>query len=216
MTCCCLHNVDTGRFFSRFARRYRRRYLRKGFEPSQQQLLAGLRAAGVRDATLLEIGCGVGVLHQSLFEEGAARAVGIDLSERMIDEARTLARERGLDGRIDYRVGDFADLADRVEPADVTILDKVICCYPDAETLIERSLARTRRVYAYTIPRNRWFIRSVAAVGAGLLRMIGSQFRSYVHDPARIEAAVRAKGFRRAYENQTAIWLTRVYTRAAA
>jgi magnesium-protoporphyrin O-methyltransferase len=214
MSCCCLPDDDTGRFFSRFARRYRRRYLRKGFETSQKQLLEGLRVAGVRDASLLEIGCGVGALHQSLLTEGARSALGIDLSERMIDEARSLAGARGLSARTAYRVANFVDVADSMESADVTILDKVICCYPDADALVERSLDRTRRVYAYTIPRDRWFVRAVLEVGALVLRLFGSRFRSYVHDPVHIEACVEQGGFHRCYQNQTAIWQTRVFVRA--
>lgn len=214
MACCCLHNCDTGRLFSRFARRYRKRYERKGFEPSQRQLLDGIRQAGIGGARLLEIGCGVGALHQRLLEEGAGSALGIDLSERMLSEARDAARVHGLAERTDYRQGDFVEFADTVDPAEITILDKVICCYPDAEGLVRKSLARTRRVYAYTIPRDRWFTRVGAELLAFGLRLLGSRFRSYVHDPKLVESWVRAAGFEKRYANRTFIWMTEVYVRA--
>jgi magnesium-protoporphyrin O-methyltransferase len=214
MACCCLHNCDTGRLFSRFARRYRKRYEKKGFEPSQRQLLEGIRHAGIGGARLLEIGCGVGALHQRLIEDGALSALGIDLSERMLNEARDAARVHGLVDRTEYQQGDFVEVTDSVEPADVTILDKVICCYPDAEGLVQKSLARTRRVYAYTIPRNRWITRIGAELLAVGLRLLGSRFRSYVHDPRQVEAWVRAEGFEKRYANNTFIWMTEVYVRA--
>ena len=40
-----------------------------------------------------------------------------------------------------------------------------------------------------------------------------SPFRIYVHDPRRIEGWIAATGFKKRYENQTAIWLTQVYVR---
>lgn len=216
MSCCCPHARSAGRFFSLFARRYRKRFEKKGFEPSQKQLLAGVEQAGFSSATLLEIGSGVGHLHQTLLERGAASAVGIDLAPDMVAEARAWAVERGLDSRTHYLEGDFMELADRIEAAEVTLLDKVVCCYPDADGLVHRSLEKTRRVYALTYPRNRWFIRLGAAVAAFLLWLIRSDFRPYVHEPALIEAWITAQGFEKRYQNHTFVWLTQVYEKSPA
>jgi 2-polyprenyl-3-methyl-5-hydroxy-6-metoxy-1,4-benzoquinol methylase len=211
MSCCCPHSRSGGRFFSRFAQRSRRRFDKKGFERSQRQLLDGVRAVGVDNATILEIGSGIGALHQELLKLGAATAVGIDLSEKMIEEAEALARKHHLADRTRYRVGDFAEDADSFDAADIVLLDKVICCYPDAERLVKTSVAKARHIYAYTIPRDRWFSRLGAVVVALALRIAGFDFRSYVHDPTQIEAWVSAAGFTKRYENRTPIWLTAVY-----
>ena len=210
MPCCCPHSRSAGRFFSRFARRYRQRFRRKGFEPSQRDLLEGIGRAGFQGATLLEIGCGVGTLHQQLLKQGAERAVGVDLAPRMIEEAEALAREDGLADRARYRVGDFVEEAENFDPADVVILDKVICCYPDAKRIVEASAGRARRVVAYSVPRNRWYTRFGVALVALVLRLAGSDFRPYVHDPERIDAWLAAAGFARRYEHHTLAWLTRV------
>jgi SAM-dependent methyltransferase len=213
MTCCCPHSRSAGRFFSRFARRYRRRFRKSGFEPSQRQLLEGIEYAGARDATLLEIGCGVGALHQHLLKRGAASAVGVDLAPAMIEEAEALAREDGLAEKTHYRVGDFAEEAETFDPADVVILDKVICCYPDAKRIVQASAGRARRVYAYSIPRDRWFTRLGMAFVALALRLVRSDFRPYLHDPGQVDSWATAAGFARRYENRTVAWLARVYVR---
>ena len=187
MTSCCVHNRDTGRFFGWFARRYRKRFARKGFEPSQKQLVEGLTRSGVGGATLLEIGCGVGYLHQRLLQAGAASAVGVDLSSRMLEEARAEAIEQGMAERTDYRVGDFVELADTIAPADIVILDKVICCYPDADALVRQSARIAARVYAFTIPRDRWTVRITLWLGRSMLALIRCGFRSHVHDPKTID-----------------------------
>ena len=213
MMSCCSHNRSAVRLFSRFARRYRRRFEKKGLEASQRQLVEGLARAGFGDASLLEIGSGVGYLHQYLLQRGAATAVGVDLTPKMIEEAEALARKNGLAERTHYRVADFVDAAASFEPADVVLLDKVICCYPDAERMVRTSLAKAKRVYAYTIPRDRWYTRLGIAVGAFVLWLLRSDYRSYVHDPKQIETWVTAAGFTKRYENRTLVWLTDVYVR---
>ncbi|MGD2083500.1 MAG: class I SAM-dependent methyltransferase [Chromatiales bacterium] len=213
MSCCCPHDRSAGRIFSLLARRYRRRFERRGFEPSQAHLLEGLHRAGFRHADILEIGSGVGHLHQTLLERGAGSAVGIDLAPRMIREAEDWAAERGLGGRARYLVGDFVLRAGEIEPAEVTILDKVVCCYPDADALLGASLARTRRVYALTYPRGVWPVRLAAALGAWVMRLLGSDFRPYVHEPAHVRGVIEEAGFRMRYQARTWVWLVQVFVR---
>jgi len=214
MSCCCLHTRSAGRFFSLFARRYRKRFESKGFEPSQKQLLAGLDALGYRGNSVLEIGSGVGHLHQTLLERGARSAVGVDLAPKMLAEARRWADERDLGERVTYLEGDFMDRAPEIDAADITILDKVICCYPDADGLVRASLAKARQGYAFTVPRERWFVRLGVGVLAAAMRIIRSNFRPYVHDIHKIDAHIIDAGFGKCFEASTAVWLTRVYQRA--
>jgi len=197
--------------FSFVARRYRKRFSRKGFEPSQKQLLTGLQQAGYGDKTVLEIGSGVGHLHQTLLEQGAQSAVGIDLASSMIKEAEAWAVERGLSDRTRYYQADFMNMVESLEPADVVILDKVVCCYPDADGLVHKSLSKTRQVYALTYPRDRWYVRAGIALGAFLMKLIRSDFRPYLHDPIQVEQWITESGFKKTYAANTLIWLTQVY-----
>ena len=211
MSCCCPHSKSGGRLFSFFARSYRRRFTKNGFEPSQRQLMRGIEQAGFANATLLEVGSGVGYMHQVLLEQGAKSAVGIDLASDMLKEAQQWADEKGLTNRVQYIQGDFIELLDHVDNAEVTILDKVVCCYPHAELLINSSTKKTNRVYALTYPRNRWFIRVAMEVMAFFLKLIGSDFRSFVHNPDDIERWILQAGFKKSYQEQTFIWLSQVY-----
>ena len=211
MSCCCPHSKSGGRIFSFFARSYRKRFTKKGFEPSQQQLIAGLETAGYQNATLLEVGSGVGYMHQVLLQQGAKSAVGIDLAPDMLKEAQAWADEKNLTDRVQYIQGDFIELLDQVNNAEVTILDKVVCCYPFAELLINSSTIKTNKVYALTYPRNRWFIRVAMEVMAFFLKLSGSDFRAFVHKPNDIESWITDAGFKKTYQNKTFIWLTQVY-----
>jgi len=213
MSCCCPHSRSGGRVFSFFARNYRKRFSKKGLEPLQQQLMAGLQQAGFADATVLEIGSGVGHFHMTMLEQGAKSAIGIDLAPKMIEEAEKWSKDRGLVDRVRYFQGDFMEILPQIEPADVVVLDKVVCCYPDADGLVNRSLAKTTRVYALTYPRYRWFVRMAIGFGALMLKIIGSSFRPYAHHPDDIERWITESGFQKRYQDTTFIWLTQVYVK---
>ena len=169
---------------------------------------------GIAGARLLEIGCGVGYLHQQLLRDGAQRALGVDISEEMLGQARELARA-AAGWRIAPSIVRGISLSSPTASvgADVTLLDKVVCCYPDAEALVTKSLAKTRRVYALTYPRDHVLNRVGVRVLGFFLWLVRSTFRSYVHDPRRIEGWIAVAGFKKRYENQTFIWLTQVYVR---
>ena len=214
MSTTCCHSRSASKVFSFFATGSRKRFEKKGFEPSQEHLLAGLERAGYQGATLLDIGCGVGHLHQTLLEKGAQSATGIDLAAKMLSEAGEWAEERGLGDRINYVEGDFMELAREIDEADVCVLDKVVCCYPDAHGLVMTSLDKTRRTYALTYPRDRWFVRLGMSAWNSALWLIRSDFRSYVHDPVQIQCWIDGAGFKKRFEDQTAGWLTQVFVRA--
>lgn len=100
----------------------------------------------------------------------------MEASSGSIDAARALAREDGHGERVEYRRGDFIDLAPEIPQVDVVTLDKVICCYPAMEALVERSAARAARLYAAVYPRNAAYIRVVNRVQnvfRGLVRLAG-------------------------------------------
>ena len=213
MNCCAAINADTGRFFSRFAGLHRLRFRLFGFERTQRQLIRGIREGGIEGASLLEIGCGRDYLHRALLRLGASRATGVDLSAGMLATARAGAQAEGLAERTVYVQGDFTHMADEIPEADVVVLDKVICCYPDWESLVDRSLLKTRHLYAFTIPRDRALTRAGLQAMRWGLQGIGCCYQPFIHDAAQIDARILAGGFRRTYEARTAGWLTRVYAR---
>ncbi len=95
------------------------------------------------------------------------------------------------------------------------MLDKVVCCYPDADGLVHASLDKTTRVYALTYPRYRRSVRIAIGFGALLMKLLGSSFRPYAHSPEDIEGWAKEAGFEKCYENTTFIWLTQVYVKPA-
>jgi magnesium-protoporphyrin O-methyltransferase len=150
-----------------------------------------------------------------MLEQGAASAVGVDLASQMIEEASHWAEERALADKVEYVEGDFLEISENFRTADITVLDKVVCCYPDAEGLIQTSLGKTNRVYALTYPRDRWYVRAMMGLMAFAMKVIRSDFRPYVHSPERIEQWITEGGFGKRYQNTNLVWLTQVYVKPA-
>ncbi len=213
MPCHCAHDQAAARLFSRFAHHYRRRFARGRFEPIQKRLLQALEEAGFQGAEILEVGCGVGALHLHLLQRGAARATGIDLSPQMIDEARDWARQQGVEHRVNYHVGDYLEWAERLSATDITVMDKVICCHPLGPELVAAALPRTRRLLALSYPRINWLTRAGAGMVNALMRLLGSDFRVYLHDPQRIEAVATAYGFEKRHQAHAGLWQVQLFQR---
>ena len=108
MNCCTSPQCSgTNDFFSKWARRYAKRFRKKGLEKVQRLLLDGIRKETVREKNILDIGCGVGSLHLTLLQEGAAGAMGIDVAEGMLEKAREFSSTLGLQEKVSYRHYDF-------------------------------------------------------------------------------------------------------------
>jgi SAM-dependent methyltransferase len=91
--------------------------------PCGQLEEANLHAAvkdHIRDKRVLDLGCGSGHYTRRLLEWGASSVVGVDLSEGMVEEARS--RIRGdEEGRLQYVVGDVSNGLDLQGPFDVIV-----------------------------------------------------------------------------------------------
>ena len=182
-------------------------------------LLDALVEAGIEGRTVLDVGCGIGDLSMAALGRGAERATGIELSPKAIEVGTAIALERGLQDRMTFRAGDGSKVD--LPSADVVVLNRVVCCYPDIESLVSHSLAAARSVYAFTAPPSSGiagaFVRVFGWFSNGWYRLRERKFRGFrvfVHDIDRIDERVRAAGFhpvRR--ERQRLVWHLAVYTR---
>ena len=206
MTTCCKPS-EYRRFFNRkFARNDLRRYRRRGLSGTEQDLVT--LCGKVEGASVLEVGGGVGALQLELLEAGAAYATNVELSSGYEEASAELFGGRAVE-RI---VGDF--VAVDVPPADIVLLHRVVCCYPDADALVGKAAACTEQRLGLTLPQQRrWIGWGLGAVNLWL-RLSRCGFRTYHHPFARVEAAAAADGLRLAGRiRRGLLWESAVFVR---
>jgi len=183
-----------------------------------EMLLGLLTDVGSQTPSLLELGCGSGALAVELLARGAVRADGIDLSPDMIGAARRRADEAGVGDRATFELGDGALV--KLDAHDWVVLDRVICCYPNVESLLANATrAATCRV-AFSVPNSRGFRGLVNRVGWWLENvptwLRGNACPTFVHDIARIEHILGRAGFTRSRDARLGLWYAAVWERPPA
>jgi 2-polyprenyl-3-methyl-5-hydroxy-6-metoxy-1,4-benzoquinol methylase len=203
--CCNPRGCD--RFFTpRLARRAARRYREKGLDKTARRMVAFLEQQGIDGATVLEVGGGVGELQIELLKKGAARTVNLELSPAYDEEAMGLLREAGVEGRAERRLHDLAADPEAIEAADVVVLHRVVCCYPDYERLLGAAAEHARRLLIFSYPPHHAASRLLIAAQNLFFRLRRIEFRTFAHPPARMLAVLEERGLRRTYADHPLIW----------
>ena len=209
---CCFDDWAAGN-----AKRARRKEIAAGIT---RDLLEALGAARLEGRTVLDLGCGTGDLALATLARGATRATGIDLGPGAIEEARALARERLVEDRSTFDVGDAAKV--RLDHHDVVLLNRVFCCYPNIDSLLDNSLSAALQVYAFTAPPSEGlagkFSRAETRLANTWYRIRDKKFRGFrvhVHDLQAIDRRIRDAGFYLIAEGRRRmVWHLAVYERA--
>ena len=215
MSGCCPGGVYGEFFDEKLAHRDAERYRRKGLGGASRRLVELVAGRGIAGASVLEIGGGTGTLQIELLERGAERATNLELSPAYDREAAQLLEEHGLRGRVDRRVADVVSDPETVGPADVVLLHRVVCCYPDYDALLTAASTKARRIVAFSFPPD----NTVARLAVGVLnfgqRLRGSAFRSFVHPERAMLDAVVSNGFRLAEVKRAGVWRLALLEREA-
>jgi magnesium-protoporphyrin O-methyltransferase len=188
-----------------------KRYLEKGPGPTTRLLRDGLADAGLLEGTLLDVGGGVGALSFELLDRGMARAVVVDASAAYLAVASEEATRRGRFPITEFVHGDFISVSDQLRPADVVTLDRVVCCYPFYQPLLERALRHAARGFAVSYPRDLWYVRVGVWFENALRRWRANQFRMFVHPASRMETLVTGAGFELVSRRRTWMWSADVF-----
>src|SRR5439155_3157796 len=133
--------------------------------------------------------------------------VNLELSPAYDEEARLLLAEAGLEGRVERLLTDIAAEPEAIEPADVVVLNRVVCCYPDYERLLGAVAAHSRRLVVFSYPpRN--VVSRLGFAGQNLVfRMLGREFRAFAHPPAAMLAVLEWRGVSRTFAHRPLVVL---------
>ena len=212
---CCTPNGYRWIFSERSARAEAKRYRRKGLDATSRRIVDFVKQQGVEGRTVLEVGGGIGAIQIELLKAGAARAVSVELTPTYEEEAKALLREAGLEERVERRVMDFAAAGAAVEGADIVIMNRVICCYPDMPRLAGMASDHARELLVMSFPKRTWWMRIAMFLANMILSASRREFHIFLHPPNSILATSERHGLRKVLNKSGVVWTVAALRRAA-
>lgn len=214
MICSCNHIIHQV-FDEEKAREDLDSYLNTGIKNNSRPLFNVIQDLDVNDVSLLDIGGGIGAVVFELFEKGITQAIYFDISSPYEKVFQSEVAKRKLNDRIKSYVGDFTDFAHFIAPADLTTLDKVICCYPEYRPLVEQAVSKTNKWIAFSLPRDTWWVRVGAKIDYHWNRLkSGKAFPTYIHPIEKIETIIKSAGFEKKRQIYQREWTALLFKRA--
>ena len=183
-----------------------KRYRKRGLDKTAERMVEFLEQRGIEGATVLEVGGGVGEIQIELLKRGAAQAVSLELSSAYDTEADRLLREAGLEGRVERRLHDIASEPEGVAPADVVVLHRVVCCYPDYALLLGAAAEHARRLVVFSYPPRNAVSRLIIAAENLIFGFLRKEYRSFAHPPAAMLGVLGDRGFRSTFAHHGLMW----------
>ena len=215
MSNCCSPKGYRWVFSERMAARDANRYRRKGLDGTSRRIFELVKAQGVEGRTVLEVGGGVGSIQIELLKAGAARAVSVELTPTYEEVAAGLLQDAGLTDRVERKVMDFAQSDIEIGDADVVIMNRVICCYPDMPRLAGAAADHARQLLVMSYPKGAWWMR----VGLGIANLVlwatRREFHIFVHQPKEIIATSERHGLKPVFDKRGFMWTVSALRRPA-
>jgi magnesium-protoporphyrin O-methyltransferase len=169
-------------------------------------MLASIAANELDGARVLEIGGGIGAIQAELLAAGADKGEIVELVSAYEPYALELAREKGIERRSTFRVGDVLEHPESVAPAHIVVLNRVVCCSPDGVRLTSEAARHARSALVLSFPRDRFWVRFFVLMVNGALWLFGRSFRSFVHPKASLYEAAESEGLRVAATGRRIVW----------
>ncbi|HUP88238.1 MAG TPA: methyltransferase domain-containing protein [Longimicrobiales bacterium] len=191
---CCPNGLDDV-FTEKFSRRDAKRYRKRGLPGRARRLLRALESVtSLKELRTLEVGAGAGAVTVEMLRRGAQHATAVDAVAAQLDSARRLAEEFSVGDRAEFVLGDFIETD--VPNADVVVMDRVVCCYPDWRTLLSHAADRADTAIVMSYPRANLPLRIVHRLMDLWWVIVRSEFRFYVHSIEDMRKLLELKGFR--------------------
>jgi len=169
----------------------------------------------VDGCTVLEVGGGIGAIQIELLRAGASGATSIELTPTYETVANELLQESGLTNVVKRRVVDFVAAAADVAPADVVVLNRVVCCYQDMPTLVGLAADHTNGLLVMSFPKSRWWTRLTVALMNLALGVTRREFHVFVRPSADIRRAAEVHGLKTLVDRPGFFWQTVALERPA-
>ena len=188
-------------------------YRKRGPANQTKLILEAVRSLGLRDASLLDVGGGIGTIHHELLKDVASEATHVDASSAYLKIATEEAKRVGHEAQVKFIHADFTDVAENLRQADVVTLDRVVCCYPNFRELLKAAAGRSRRAVALTYPRETWYLRIGLSVINFFQSLGNDPFRVFLHPVHEMESLLNDEGLQKISTRTLFVWEMALYQR---
>jgi len=188
-------------------------YRKRGPANQTKLILEAVRSLGLKDASLLDVGGGIGTIHHELLKDVASEATHVDASSAYLKIAMEEAKRLGHEAQVKFIHADFTDVANELNQVDIVTLDRVVCCYPNFRELLKAASSKSRTAIALTYPRETWYLRIGLSVVNFFQRLGSDPFRVFLHPVAEMESLLNREGFVLSSVHKLFVWEMALYQR---
>jgi magnesium-protoporphyrin O-methyltransferase len=211
---CC--QVTDSAFSENEAKANLKDYRRRGPATQTKLILDAVRSLKLKNASVLDIGGGVGAIYHELFKDIAREAIHVDASSAYLKAAKAEAVRQGHEDRVQFIHADFTEVAADLPQVDVVTLDRVVCCYPNFRDLLTAAASKGRTAIAMTYPREVWWTRVAVTLANFYQRLVKDPFRGFVHPVDEMDAVLNRAGLKKISTRRLFVWEMALYQREGA
>jgi len=189
-------------------------YRKRGPAKQTKLILEAVRSLGLKQASLLDVGGGIGTIHHELLKDVASEATHVDASSAYLKIATEEAKRLGHEAQVKFIDADFTDMADELPQVDMVTLDRVVCCYPNFRELLKAASSKSRTAVVMTYPRETWWLKMGFAIANFFQKLRNDPFRIFVHPVHEMESLLKREGLRRVSTRKLIVWEMSLYRRS--
>jgi hypothetical protein len=201
-----IHNQEAyiGQVFNKLSSMFIRKD-KKGIEESALHHVDMILQHKEEISTVIDVGSGAGGLMISLLEEGFDCIIGVDLSSKLANEAKARIKSMGLTDRSKVIEGSFLSLKEK--SADAVSMHASMCCYPNSEAMLNKSVSLVPKVITLTVPRDRLIFR----LGLRLIKIFRLMRFFHIHRIQDIDSKLHSSNYQLSNVKNSFFWTTRTY-----
>ena len=212
----CEHCCGADKLFDlKGAQKELKKYSKTGPTRVTKKLIQAISSYDKKGKTLLDIGGGIGAIAWHFHENGASGTTDVDASSGYLQVAEEYAQTKGWESSSQFKQGDITDVAHELLEFDFVTMDKVVCCYPDYQSILESALSKSNKVVALTFPFGGPIANILRWIGSIYLSFKKNPFRPYVHSHHKIQAFILGKGFTLVHQSVAFPWRVWIFEKQA-
>jgi len=187
-------------------------YLKKGPSRVSKRIIGQMEKGPLGDS-LIDVGGGIGAIQWWFLQNGGEKSYGIDASSGYSHLAKEHASKNNYEKSTQFLIGDFVDQKNLLPQVDHVTMDKVICCYPDYNAIIDLACQKATKSISLSYPMDGWIADAFRAIGVLVIKLKGIPFKPYIHRVSSLRSTFEKNGFKLKEQDLAFPWHVETYVK---